>query len=67
MSPPLPPFDREVAPPKLRMTEDAWNFHDQKRGCLAYTSDSRCDRSEFLKGRREIVDLLTRKRAKELV
>lgn len=25
------------------------------------------DRSEFLKGRREIVDLLTRKRAKELV
>jgi len=25
------------------------------------------DRSEFLKGRREIVDLLSRKRAKELV
>jgi nuclear transport factor 2 (NTF2) superfamily protein len=64
--PPLPPFTAEAAAQKARMAEDAWNSRDPERVSLAYTEDSRWrNRSEFVSGRGEIVDFLTRKWAKE--
>ena len=64
--PPLPPFTRETAIQKVRGAEDGWNSCDPKRVSLAYTSDSYWrNRSEFLRGRDEIVAFLTRKWAKE--
>ncbi len=60
--PPLPPFTRETAIEKIRKAEDAWNSRDPARVALAYTADSRWrNRSEFLRGRQEIVEFLTRK------
>jgi nuclear transport factor 2 (NTF2) superfamily protein len=65
--PPCPPFTRETAIQKVRMAEDAWNTRDPQRVAGAYTPDSRWrNRSEFLRGRDEIVAFLTRKWAKEL-
>ncbi len=65
--PPLPPFDLESATKKVRMAEDGWNSRDPGKVSLAYTSDSVWrNRSEFLRGRSEIVEFLTRKWAKEL-
>ena len=65
--PPLPPFNIETAAQKVRMAEDAWNSRDPIRVSLAYTVDS-CwrNRAEFITGRDEIVQFLTRKWAKEL-
>ena len=65
--PPLPPFTRESAAQKVRMAEDAWNSRDPERVALAYTPDSRWrNRAEFVNGRAEIVQFLTRKWRKEL-
>ncbi|MDB5977514.1 MAG: hypothetical protein JWR07_4274 [Nevskia sp.] len=65
--PPLPPFTRETAAQKARMAEDAWNTRDPQRVSLAYTEDSRWrNRAEFVTGRAAIVELLTRKWAREL-
>jgi len=65
--PPLPPFTRETAVQKVRLAEDAWNSRDPQRVSLAYTPDSRWrNRSEFVRGREQIVGLLTRKWAREL-
>ena len=65
--PPLPPFSRETAIEKVRKAEDAWNSRDPHTVSLAYTVDSRWrNRSEFLKGRDEIVSFLTRKWSREL-
>lgn len=65
--PPLPPFTREATTRKVRMAEDAWNTCDPERVALAYTEDSWWrNRSEFLSGRRAIVDFLKKKWAKEL-
>lgn len=65
--PPLPPFTRETAIQKVRGAEDAWNSRDPQRVSLAYTEDS-CwrNRAEFLQGRTQIVEFLTRKWAREL-
>jgi uncharacterized protein len=64
--PPLPPFTRETAIQKVRAAEDAWNSKDPRRVSLAYTPDSRWrNRSEFITGRPEIVEFLTRKWARE--
>ncbi len=64
--PPLPPFDRESATIKVRKAEDAWNGRDPVRVSEAYTIDSRWrNRSEFPRGRAEIVQFLERKWAKE--
>ncbi len=64
--PPLPPFTRDGAFSKVRLAEDAWNSRDPQRVSLAYTEDSVWrNRSEFLSGRVAIVDLLTRKWARE--
>jgi nuclear transport factor 2 (NTF2) superfamily protein len=65
--PPLPPFTCESAVQKVRMAEDGWNSRDPERVALAYTEDSQWrNRSEFPKGRAEIVEFLTRKWAREL-
>jgi nuclear transport factor 2 (NTF2) superfamily protein len=65
--PPLPPFTRETAIQKVRLAEDAWNSRDPEKVSLAYSLDSRWrNRSEFVTGRQEIVDFLSRKWTKEL-
>jgi len=51
----------------VRAAEDAWNRRDPESVALAYTPGSKWrNRSEFLKGRAEIVAFLQRKWAKEL-
>jgi nuclear transport factor 2 (NTF2) superfamily protein len=65
--PPLPPFTHETAVQKVRLAEDAWNTRDPQKVAAAYTTDSRWrNRSEFLTGRQEIEEFLTRKWAREL-
>ena len=65
--PPFPPFDEQSAAQKVRMAEDAWNTRNPQRVSLAYTPDSKWrNRSEFLSGRAEIVQFLTRKWIREL-
>jgi len=65
--PPLPPFTLETATRKVRMAEDAWNGRDPETVALAYSEDSRWrNRSEFFRGRPEIVAFLQRKWAREL-
>lgn len=64
---PVPPFIRETAVQKVRMAEDAWNSRDPERVALAYTPDSIWrNRAEFVTGREQIVQFLTRKWKKEL-
>jgi uncharacterized protein len=65
--PPLPPFTRESAIQKVRLAEDAWNSRDPRKVASAYSNTSRWrNRSEFIKGRDEIIAFLSRKWAKEL-
>ncbi len=65
--PPLPPFDAKTATQKVRMAEDAWNTREPQRVALAYTQDSVWrNRAEFLAGRDDIAQFLTRKWSKEL-
>ncbi|WP_395064186.1 DUF1348 family protein [Paraburkholderia silvatlantica] len=65
--PPLPPFTRESAIQKVRAAEDGWNTRDPQRVSLAYTPQSVWrNRAEFVTGREAIVELLTRKWAREL-
>jgi nuclear transport factor 2 (NTF2) superfamily protein len=65
--PPLPPFTRETAIQKIRAAEDGWNSCDPQRVSLAYTVDSQWrNRSEFPRGRAQIVEFLTRKWKREL-
>ena len=65
--PPLPPFTHETAVQKVRMAEDAWNTRDPEKVAAAYSLDSRWrNRSEFVNGREQIQQFLTRKWAREL-
>lgn len=65
--PPLPPFDHESAVVKVRSAEDGWNSRDPARVALAYSENSFWrNRSEFVRGRDEIVAFLTRKWTREL-
>lgn len=65
--PPLPPFTLDTAIVKVRLAENAWNTRDPERVALAYTPDSQWrNRSEFPRGRAEIIGFLTRKWAREL-
>jgi uncharacterized protein len=65
--PPLPPFTHQTAIVKIRLAEDAWNGRDPQRVALAYAPNSAWrNRSEFLIGRDQIVEFLTRKWAREL-
>jgi uncharacterized protein len=67
MPPLVPPFTLETAVAKVRAAEDGWNSRDPQRVSLAYTVDSVWrNRSEFVTGREQIVEFLTRKWAKEL-
>lgn len=62
-----PPFTVETATRKVQMAEDAWNSRDPERVALAYSLDSEWrNRTEFLRGRDAIKELLRRKWAKEL-
>ncbi len=64
--PPLPPFTEETAREKVRLAEDGWNGRNPAKVALAYTPDSRWrNRNQFVTGRAEIVDFLTRKWAIE--
>ncbi|MXP41741.1 DUF1348 family protein [Altererythrobacter soli] len=64
---PLPPFTAETAAQKVRTAEDAWNGRDPQKVALAYSPDSRWrNRAEFLQGREEIAEFLTRKWSREL-
>lgn len=64
--PPFPPFTRETATQKVRMAEDGWNNRDPQKVAMAYTIDSQWrNRSEFPRGRDQIVEFLTRKWEKE--
>ena len=65
--PPVPPFTKETAVQKVRMAEDGWNSRDHDKVSLAYTIDSTWrNRAEFVTGRKEIVEFLKRKWAREL-
>ncbi|MGA5375871.1 DUF1348 family protein [Streptomyces griseoincarnatus] len=65
--PPVPPFTRESAIQKVRLAEDGWNSRDPHKISLVYAEDSRWrNRNEFVTGREEIVEFLTRKWEKEL-
>ncbi|ANN68178.1 DUF1348 family protein [Bordetella bronchialis] len=65
--PPLPPFSRESAIQKVRLAEDGWNSRDPEKVSLAYTEDTRWrNRAEFVHGRAQVVEFLTRKWRKEL-
>ncbi|WP_343521977.1 nuclear transport factor 2 family protein [Pedobacter sp.] len=64
---PLPPFSQETALQKVQLAEDAWNTKDPDKIALAYTVDSEWrNRSEFIRGREEIITFLTGKWQKEL-
>jgi nuclear transport factor 2 (NTF2) superfamily protein len=63
----VPPFTRETATAKVRAGENLWNTRDPQRIALGYTTDSWWrNRSTFVQGREQIVDLLTAKWASEL-
>jgi nuclear transport factor 2 (NTF2) superfamily protein len=65
--PPLPPFTRETAIQKVRGAENGWNTCNAELVSHVYTPDSFWrNRSEFIRGRAEIVAFLTRKWTKEL-
>ena len=63
----VPPFTRETAILKIRKAEDGWNSRNPEKVSLVYTLDSKWrNRSEFVNGREQIVQFLTRKWQKEL-
>ncbi len=63
----VPPFTQETAILKVRKAEDGWNSRNPEQVALAYTVDSKWrNRSEFVTGREQIVQFLTRKWQKEL-
>lgn len=64
--PPFPPFTEETAKQKVRAAENGWNSRNPEKVSLAYTIDTKWrNRSDFINGRGEVVEFLTRKWAKE--
>lgn len=64
---PLPPFTLETAKEKVQFAENAWNTKDPVKVSMAYTEDTEWrNRTEFLRGRKEVQAFLERKWAKEL-
>jgi len=64
---PLPPFNMETALQKVQAAEDAWNTRDPEKVCLAYTIDTEWrNRTDFINGREEVKQFLTRKWETEL-
>ena len=65
--PPFPPFTAETAAQKVQLAEDAWNTRNPEKVALAYTPDTEWrNRSEFLNGRQQVIQFLTRKWQYEL-
>ncbi|MCK2242636.1 MULTISPECIES: nuclear transport factor 2 family protein [unclassified Crossiella] len=63
---PVPPFDEASARQKVQAAEDAWNTREPAQVAAAYTPDSVWrNRSEFVTGRAEIEEFLTRKWERE--
>lgn len=63
---PLPPFTSATAHTKVKAAQDKWNTRDPALVAPAYTEDSVWrNRDDFIKGRDEIKQFLTRKWAKE--
>ena len=64
---PLPPFTEASAKQKIQAAEDAWNSKNPEKISQAYTIDSEWrNRSEFIKGRKEIINFLNIKWEKEM-
>jgi len=64
---PVPPFTEETALQKVQAAEDAWNTKDPEKVCQAYTVNTEWrNRAEFINGREEVKQFLTRKWKKEL-
>lgn len=64
---PIPPFTMATALQKVQAAEDAWNTKDPAKVATAYTIDNEWrNRTEFINGRQEVVEFLTRKWNKEL-
>ncbi len=64
--PPLPPFTEASALLKVQAAEDAWNSRDPERVSLAYTPETEWrNRADFINGRAEVVEFLTRKWGRE--
>lgn len=62
----VPPFTRQTAEKKVKAGQDLWNTRDPERVALAYTPDCRWrNRDSFVTGRKEIVEFLSKKWAKE--
>ena len=65
--PPFPPFILQTAKQKVQAAEDAWNTRDPIKVSLAYTEDTAWrNRAEFINGRDEVRQFLTRKWNREL-
>lgn len=65
--PPLPPFTEQTARQKVQGAEDGWNTRNPEKVALAYTVDSVWrNRSEYVNGRTQIIEFLTRKWQREL-
>lgn len=63
---PLPPFTMETALEKVQIAEDAWNSKNPVKVSKAYTIDSEWrNRTQFINGRKEIIQFLTDKWEKE--
>ncbi len=63
----MPPFTAETATQKVQGAEDAWNSRDPERVAAGYGEDSVWrNRGAFVRGRTEIVALLTAKWEREL-
>ncbi|MGI4854252.1 MAG: DUF1348 family protein [Janthinobacterium lividum] len=62
----VPPFTAATARLKVRKAEDGWNSRDPAKVALAYTPNSVWrNRSEFLRGREQIVRFLSQKWERE--
>jgi nuclear transport factor 2 (NTF2) superfamily protein len=61
-----PPFSLDTATQKVQLAENLWNGQDPEKIALAYTADSVWrNRTEFVQGRENIVQLLARKWKRE--
>jgi uncharacterized protein len=64
---PVPPFDEQTALLKVKAAEKLWNTRDPEAVALAYTHDTEWrNRTEFLKGRDQVIEFLRRKWSTEL-
>ncbi|KAG8743296.1 hypothetical protein FRC10_012259 [Ceratobasidium sp. 414] len=62
----VPPFTKETAHAKVKAAQNLWNTQNPEKVALAYTENSIWrNRTSFVNGRPEIVELLKRKWARE--